>query len=1696
MAQPWLGMAHELSKIKIIDHPDGIHQESSEDDVDSEGLDQEEWISLPSNLRKEVHHRTSKWRIKPGWTRYPILRDPTSSSTSQDQDSSLNTVLGEGYPVDYPLHEDGALSFDVETMPKLSPYPVMATAVGKNAWYSWLSPWLLNEGEGKDRMDHLIPFGSNSILDSDSSKQVPARLLIGHNVSFDRARILDEYSLDRSEIRFLDTMSLHVATRGISSPQRPAWVNHSKARALKKAEKYLKQEEIREDTERALRMVLGLENLDEQGVKIEESQEDKDEELLKELDLDLNALGIGENDEVGNKNTNNITNSEGELDHENASTLWQDVTSSNSLADVAHLHCGISISKEERNIFVEATDRSLILDNLPSLLNYCARDSDITLQVFQKVFPSFIESCPNPTTLAGVLGLGSAILTIDQEWELYRERSEEKYESSRLDVSKSLVELAEGLKEEGMKGLSWKYLEWCNKRKEENLGELRLEMEEKEKKGRPVREVKMNASKKQTSVSNPIEADEEEKSFEAPWWESDPWASQLDWTPKRPKRLKIPISNSSGDGSNQDSSTNIQLLPLLPGYRRVPKWYREALKGKNGLSPRSNALAIILKLQYDGRLIKRDESGNWIATSSKAEDSVDLGGSPLRKAFLKSEAKKNEGILTSSSNSPSKAQEVLQAIIEGHEEAQIRQLLTECAEEVVESWEESGYAEREDGLDWKVVEVKDERIASNSVADSETSFSDSSKQEPDWWPKWYWDLFDPKTGNLDLTIRTRISPILLKISWRGHPLFHSREHGWVYRELRSSDQSSSKAKDSKPLTFKNSADVLLHFDTLNSLPAPSYFKVPHPSGDKSNVGSPFSKSFLSLLENEVLQSQQDDKGKEAAKNALEMNAQCSYWIGVRDRVAQQMVVWNGEAGTEMGFDRDGESGFPTMSTDEQSSNPEVTDDKKGLILPQVVSMGTVTRRAIEKTWLTASNAKKNRVGSELKAMVKAPAGWSIVGADVDSEELWICSVMGDAQFGFHGATAVGWMTLEGTKSLGTDLHSKTASILGTSRNQAKVFNYSRIYGAGINHAKQLLMKADPNMSEEEAKKRAKDLYSKTKGMSSPQSEVFGNRRFWYGGTESYVFNKLEEIAISNQPKTPALDCGVTAALSRKYLPKKTWDDGRRSEDYMPSRINWVVQSSGVDYLHLLITSMEHLCKAYNIQARFMLSVHDEVRYLCKEEDTDRTALALQISNLWTRAMFSHKLQIDNLPQGCAFFALVDTDKVLRKEVDDPCVTPSHPDPIPPGLALDIEQTLKNTNNGSLHKDGRPMESSEVLPKPIQIISNQILDPTSSDFPPYSRSDQQHRSVGDKGLYYLQAQAAGDSHEIRALERRAREIEDQNHFGPSIEGENFGRKRSSSSSSARKSYTQSNPIRRSQSSPFSTQSRGFSSLISSIGVFGTGSRFSSTSVRSSPAKRASSSSTTSNSKDSLPLPLSDLLSHLPAKPHFVRRTVHRFPFFTKSDHQIQIRWGLYRNLMRCCNILRNEFSHLQTPESQKQADDMSVLKRWIKTKFQVYSKTTQKSVLLSRISKGNEILQIMNKAISNDEGSRAFLFHLVSKILDKRYRRRWENSTDKFIESEKPVRIPHVSGALLAASHSNPPLPRFKPTQPIEVSMTIFRRRIARMKRGVQQAELMETKKDLVREAQFENNLISEKIKKGIIKKAETSFKGDVETWCE
>lgn len=487
-------------------------------------------------------------------------------------------------------------------------------------------------------------------------------------------------------------------------------------------------------------------------------------------------------------------------------------------------------------------------------------------------------------------------------------------------------------------------------------------------------------------------------------------------------------------------------------------------------------------------------------------------------------------------------------------------------------------------------------------------------------PQWYRGLWSNEEKRIKLTTRQRVAPLLLKLQWQKFPLVHSKLHGWTFRVPREDVYTTKLAE----LTF--SAEGEAGFQDGINITDFRYYRLPHKDGEGANVGNPLAKGYISYFEDNVLNSfagegggSIEDGSGQLARQALDMNAQCAYWVSARERIEDQFVVW------DKGADGLGDK----MKLPEREGEGKIN----GIILPQIITMGTVTRRAVEKTWMTASNAKKNRIGSELKSNVEAPAGYKIVGADVDSEELWISSLMGDAQFRMHGATALGWMTLQGTKAAGTDLHSKTANILGISRDQAKIFNYGRIYGAGVKFAARLMQQFNTAIDATEAKQRATNLYTATKGLKqlkAPEYELVHDRPFWHGGSESYMFNSLERTATADDPRTPALGCGITDALKPKHTESQ----------FMTSRVNWVVQSSGVDYLHMLLVSMNYLIKKYDIKARFMLCVHDEVRYMVKEEDSARATLALQVSNLWTRAMFSYKLGIHDLPQVTSCFIVL------------------------------------------------------------------------------------------------------------------------------------------------------------------------------------------------------------------------------------------------------------------------------------------------------------------------------------------------------------------------------------------------------------------------------------------------------------------------
>ncbi|XP_045427988.1 DNA polymerase subunit gamma-1 isoform X2 [Pipistrellus kuhlii] len=1018
-----------------------------------------------SLLQAQPPPRPPSWAWAEGWTRYG--------------------PAGEAAPVATP--EGRALVFDVEVCLAEGTCPTLAVAITPSAWYSWCSRRLVEERYSWTSQlspADLIPLEAPA---GPAPREGREQLVVGHNVSFDRAHIREQYRIQIS-----------------------SWD-------------------------------------------------------------------------------------------------WLDVSSVNNLADVHSLYVGgPALEKEPRELFVKGSMKD-VRDNFQDLMQYCAQDVWATYEVFQQQLPLFLERCPHPVTLAGMLEMGVSYLPVNQNWERYLAEAQSTYEELQREMKKSLMDLANDacqlLSGERYRDDPWLWdLEW-------DLQEFKQ------------KKVK-RAKRKEPAAASEVPAEGAGAAGDAQDQE-DPGPPSEEEELQRAAAARACLEQLKG---------TTELLPKrpqhLPGH---PGWYRKLCPrlddpawapGPSLLSLQMRVTPKLMALTWDGFPLHFSERHGWGYLVPGRRDNL----------------------------------------------AQVPPAGVACPYRAIESLYGKHCAEQ----------GKRRPEPQAAPLAEEFLFSESSAQ---------WQMVE-ELGCLEVQDEAKADGMEAAVP--GQPPAPTAAGG---------------PKASQPAYHHGNGP---YHDV--DIPGCWFFKLPHKDGNSCNVGSPFAKDFLPKMEDGTLQA---GPGGASGPRALEINKMISFWRNAHKRISSQMVVWLPR------------SALPRAVT----RHPDYDEESRyGAILPQVVTAGTITRRAVEPTWLTASNARPDRVGSELKAMVQAPPGYVLVGADVDSQELWIAAVLGDAHFaGMHGCTAFGWMTLQGRKSRGTDLHSKTAATVGISREHAKVFNYGRIYGAGQPFAERLLMQFNHRLSAQEAAEKAQQMYAVTKGLRRYRLSEEGEwlvrqlripvertedgcvslqdlrkiqkeasrksrgrkwnvvaERMWTGGTESEMFNKLESIATAAEPRTPVLGCRISRALEPAVA----------QGEFMTSRVNWVVQSSAVDYLHLMLVAMKWLLEEFAIDGRFCISIHDEVRYLVRAEDRYRAALALQISNLLTRCMFAHKLGLNDLPQSVAFFSAVDIDRCLRKEVTMDCKTPSNPTGmerrygIPQGEALDIYQVLELTK-GSLERPGRP-----------------------------------------------------------------------------------------------------------------------------------------------------------------------------------------------------------------------------------------------------------------------------------------------------------------------------------------------------------------------------------------------------------------------
>lgn len=462
-----------------------------------------------------------------------------------------------------------------------------------------------------------------------------------------------------------------------------------------------------------------------------------------------------------------------------------------------------------------------------------------------------------------------------------------------------------------------------------------------------------------------------------------------------------------------------------------------------------------------------------------------------------------------------------------------------------------------------------------------------------------------------LSTASRITPLLLRLSWIGKPLKFTDGFGWTF-------------------------EVESESDSHYSIGDRFYRRVPHKDGDNANCGNPLAKDYIDSLEKNVLTSA---LAGDKAKQLIDAAIATSYWKSVRERVFSQIV-------------------------------------HNGKIKPMVMVHGTVTRRAVENLWLTVSGAKRNKIGSELKSRVQAKSGKVFVHADFDAQELTIAGAFSDARAirrnPTHGSTPMSYINLTGNKDDKTDGHSLLAKDLNDylsftlklsaviSRGTAKTINFALLYMAGVATLASYIKKSAKELTESQAKAIAKEAINRRRGKSV--KTAFG--KAYVGGTDSQAYNYMSSIADSADPKTPLLRSRIASSLRPAAV----------KGDYLTSRMNWTIQSSGVDLLHSFLTAMSYLIELWNISgARFLFSFHDEILYEVDESDAKLLAKAFQVAHIWTWSYFYESVGIRDIADHRAWFSAVELDRVFRKEAAgedmEHIITPSNSIDAEPGVVL-------------------------------------------------------------------------------------------------------------------------------------------------------------------------------------------------------------------------------------------------------------------------------------------------------------------------------------------------------------------------------------------------------------------------------------------
>ena len=301
--------------------------------------------------------------FNPGWTRYTLVKGSWVCET-----------------VPHPLEK--AYVFDTETFVTKGAFPVIGSALSSEAAYVWLADEMCDPliSEENWTSTSLIPLNEDAFV-------------VGHNISYDRVRARNGYSLTNSEPEnfYFDTLSAHVAVSGLAAGQRWLYVLAGK------------------------------------------DDEDLTQEEKRKLEFRPKWAEEG--------STNSLVN-----------VYNFHVAAVRDYFQEGDVHWMKDADKEIRDVFVKATHINQLAQRR-DLIAYALDDAFYTAELFQALWSKYKDATPSKVGLAGHYFLNGSRIPVSTKWENWIGQVEDVYHGMHQEMSDIGLEIVQSAVTEWQKHL-------------------------------------------------------------------------------------------------------------------------------------------------------------------------------------------------------------------------------------------------------------------------------------------------------------------------------------------------------------------------------------------------------------------------------------------------------------------------------------------------------------------------------------------------------------------------------------------------------------------------------------------------------------------------------------------------------------------------------------------------------------------------------------------------------------------------------------------------------------------------------------------------------------------------------------------------------------------------------------------------------------------------------------------------------------------------------------------------------------------------------------------------------------------------------------------------------------------------------------------------------------------------------------------